>query len=64
MTGGVVSAGGPEEITRFTADPALTIAPAAGLSLITSPDGTVVLEALVILPTTSPALVIAAEAAA
>jgi hypothetical protein len=54
----------PDEITKLTEDPALTCVPAAGLSLITLPIGTVLLDALVVVPTISPAVVIAVVAAA
>jgi hypothetical protein len=54
----------PEEITKLTEDPALTCVPAAGLSLITLPIATVLLDALVVVPTTRPAPVMAVVAAA
>jgi hypothetical protein len=54
----------PVEITRFTADPETAEVPAPGFSLITSPDGTVGLAAVVTVPTTSPAPAIAELAAA
>ncbi|HLY16812.1 MAG TPA: hypothetical protein VKR61_06285 [Bryobacteraceae bacterium] len=54
----------PVEMTKLTADPPLTAVPAVGLSLITLPIGTVVLGALVTVPSTSPALVMADVAAA
>ena len=54
----------PEETTRFTAEPATTDVPAAGLSLITLPEGTVVLGAVVTVPTTNPAALMADVAAA
>ena len=44
--------------------PRITIVPATGLSLITLPDGTVLLAAIVTVPTTRPTLVIAVVAAA
>jgi hypothetical protein len=53
----------PVEITRLTADPPLTAVPAVGLSLITLPTGTVMLEALLVV-TVSPTLVMADAAAA
>src|SRR5690348_4574184 len=62
-TSGTGTCGGPLETTRSTALPTTTEVPAAGDSLITDPLGTVVLVALVIAPTTSPAPVIAAVAA-
>src|SRR5215831_711719 len=55
---------GPNEITRFTADPAATIVPPAGFWLITLPTGTVVLFDEVTVPTISPAPVIWVVAAA
>src|SRR5690242_6836742 len=54
----------PEEMTSATAVPGATDVPAAGVSLITLPDGIVVLRALVSAPTTKPAVVIAVDAAA
>jgi hypothetical protein len=63
-TFGTATVGGPVDTTRFTADPSVTEVPAAGFSLITSPEGTVLLEAVVTVPTTSPAPVIAVVAAA
>src|SRR5208283_2570926 len=54
----------PVEITRFTADPEATDVPAAGVSLITSPDGTVPEDCCVTVPTTKLAPVIAVVAAA
>src|ERR1700683_4178900 len=55
---------GPLDTTRFTADPVPTDVPATGLSLITLPAATVPLEAVVTVPTTRPAPVIAVVAAA
>jgi hypothetical protein len=49
---------------RFTADPVATLVPATGLSAMTLPEVTVELLALVIVPSTRPALVIAFVAAA
>src|SRR6185369_11325780 len=63
-TFGTATLGGPLETTRLTADPAFTCVPAAGLSLITLPAGTVLLAAVVTTPSTSPALVMAVVAAA
>src|SRR5947209_18171058 len=57
------SCAGPDETTRFTAEPLLTCVPAAGLELITVPEGTVLLDAVVTVPSTRPALVIALVAA-
>src|ERR1700688_3509219 len=52
------------ETTRLTTDPVDTDAPATGLSLITLPEGTVLLDIIVTVPTTRPALVMAVVAAA
>ena len=46
---------GPEETTRFTAEPGATELPAAGFSLITLPAATVLLDAVVTVPSTRPA---------
>jgi hypothetical protein len=51
------------ETTRFTAVPPLTSVPAVGLSLITLPDGTVLLYALLVV-TVNPAPVMVDVAAA
>src|SRR5262245_27783659 len=56
--------GGPSETTRFTALPGAACVPDAGDWLMTDPDGTVVLDCVVTVPTTRPALVIAVVAAA
>src|SRR5262249_56106788 len=61
---GTVTCGGPLDTTRFTALPVTACAPLAGDWLITDPFGTVVLEAVVTMPTMSPAFVIAVVAAA
>ena len=61
---GTATCPGPEETTSLTADPAFTSVPAAGLSLITLPEGAVLLGCVVTVPNTKPALVIAAVAAA
>src|SRR6185503_15184593 len=63
-TFGTETLGGPLDTTRLTADPAFTCVPAAGLSLITLPAGTVLLAAVVTTPSTNPALVMAVVAAA
>src|SRR6188508_3220743 len=63
-TVGTATCGGPDETTRFTALPTLTCVPAAGFELITEPAGTVALACVVIVPTVSPAPVIAEDAAA
>lgn len=55
---------GPVETTRLTAEPAATLLPAIGLWLMTLPEGTVLLDAVVTVPTVRPAPVIADEAAA
>src|SRR3954452_19894426 len=64
MTFGTATCGRPEETTSATAMPVATCVPATGDSLITEPAGTVVLEAVVTVPTTRFALVIAVVAAA
>src|SRR4051812_39283003 len=61
-TAGPLTAG-PLETTSAIAVPAATLAPAAGLSLITCPAGTVALLAFEIAPTVSPAPVMAVCAA-
>src|SRR6185503_4982153 len=60
---GVATSGSPLETTSETALPVATCVPAAGSWLITVPAGTVVLGALVIAPTVSPAVVITVIAA-
>src|SRR5580693_2359970 len=62
MVGG--ACGGPEETTRSTAEPTFTNVPAVGLSLITLPAATVLLDCVVTVPTVRPAPVIAVVAAA
>src|SRR5437016_12711840 len=59
-----VGGGAPLETTRLTAEPFATLVPAAGLSLITLPEATVVLDCLVTVPAVRPALVMALVAAA
>src|ERR1700719_4009393 len=61
---GPTDAGCEPDITRFIAEPRLAGAPAPGLSPMTLPPGTVLLKAVVIVPTVKPAPVIvdAAEA--
>src|SRR5437588_5782155 len=59
-----VGAGAPLETTRLTAEPFATLVPAAGLSLITLPEATVVLDCIVTVPAVRPALVRALVAAA
>src|SRR5882762_11669416 len=63
-TFGTATCPGPVDTTRFTADPTFTWVPAVGLSLITLPAGTVLLDAVVTVPSTNPALVMAVVAAA
>src|SRR6267142_2039214 len=63
-TFGVATCGGPDEMTSATALPVTTCVPATGFWLITAPDGTVVLDALVTGPTVRLAPVIALVAAA
>jgi hypothetical protein len=60
---GTVTGAGPDDTVRFTAEPASTLAPPGGLWLITSPEGTVELDAVVTVPTVRPAPVIAVDAA-
>src|SRR5262249_36425019 len=62
--GTTTSEPGPVDTTRFTALPVATCVPAAGDWLITDPLGTVGLAALVTVPRTRPAPVIAVVAAA
>src|ERR1700681_556266 len=63
-TSGTATSGGPDDMVSATALPRLTCVPATGLSLMTAPAATVVLDAVVIAPTVRPADVIAAIAAA
>src|SRR3954468_5162689 len=60
---GTATCGRPLETTRLTALPTLTCVPPAGDWLMTDPAGTVVLVAVVIVPTVSDAPVIAVLAA-
>src|SRR3954468_24492522 len=62
-TSGTATGAGPDEITSATELPVATCVPATGFWLITEPTGTVVLEAVVIVPTVNPADVIAVVAA-
>src|SRR5207237_3987394 len=55
---------GPLEATRLTAEPLATFVPAVGLSLITLPEATVLLDCCVTAPTVRPAPVMALVAAA
>src|SRR5205814_5938338 len=59
-----VGGGAPLETTRLTAAPLATLMPAAGLSLITLPEATVVLDCCVTVPAVRPAPVMALVAAA
>jgi hypothetical protein len=61
---GTATCAGPVETTKLTAEPEFTLVPALGLSLMTIPDATVELLAVVSVPTTSPAPVMAVVAAA
>src|SRR3954469_22878705 len=63
-TSGALTCGRPDETVSAIALPTTTSAPAAGDWLMTLPDGTVMLEAVVSVPTTSCAPVIAVVAAA
>src|SRR6185503_13201457 len=61
---GAATCGGPDETTIDTALLTATCVPAAGFWLITDPAGTVVLDAVVTVPSVSPAPAIADVAAA
>src|SRR5437868_6025120 len=61
---GTTTCGGPDETTRLTALVNRICVPAVGASLMTIPDGTVVLDAFVTVTSVRPALVIALVAAA
>ena len=63
-TFGTVTGAAPVLTARFTAEPDAAVAPASGLRLITLPEGTVELLAVLIVPTVNPAPVIALVAAA
>jgi hypothetical protein len=63
-TEGTVTIRGPEETTRLTALPAATGVPLVGFWLMTSPAATVVLDAVVTVPTVRPAFVKVVVAAA
>jgi len=54
----------PVETTRLTAEPLATLVPAGGLSLITLPEATVLLDCGVTVPMVRPAPVVALVAAA
>ena len=62
-TFGTATCAGPVDTTRFTAEPALTCVPAAGVSLMTFPAATVLLAAVVTMLSTNPAAVMAVSAA-
>src|SRR3954463_12064528 len=62
-TFGTATCGGPDETTSATALPTFTCVAAVGFWLITDPDRTVVLDAVVTVPTVRPAVVIADVAA-
>src|SRR3954469_21131080 len=64
VTSGTATCGSPEEITSATALPTTTSAPTAGFWLITEPDGTVMLDVVLIAPTVRPMLVSALDAVA
>src|SRR5215813_3151406 len=61
---GTATCGGPDDTTSATALFVATCVPAVGFWLITDPDGTVVLDAVVTVPTVNPAFVIEVVAAA
>src|SRR3954467_13545308 len=63
-TSGALTCGSPDEIVSAIALPTTTSALAAGFWLMTDPAGTVMLDAVAIVPTTSCAAVIAVVAAA
>src|SRR5205814_7223163 len=63
-TGTGAGGGAPLETTRSTAEPLATIVPAVGLSLMTLPEPTVVLDCCVTAPMVRPAPVMALVAAA
>src|SRR6476661_8711238 len=61
---GTETLAGPVDTTIFTADPTFTCVPAVGLSLITLPAATVLLDAVVTVASTRPAFVMDVVAAA
>src|SRR5205823_14859759 len=63
-TFGTAICAGPLETTRLTAEPLATLVPAVGLSLMTLPAATVLLDCIVTAPTVRPAPVMALAAAA
>lgn len=64
ITFGTGTGAAPVLTVRLTAEPAATLVPAAGFELITLPNATVALLAIVTVPTVRPAPVIAVSAAA
>src|SRR5437764_919309 len=63
-TFGTAICAGPLETTRLTGEPLATFVPAGGLSLMTLPEATVLLDCIVTAPTVRPAPVMALVAAA
>src|SRR5437660_6750840 len=63
-TGTGAGGGAPLETTKLTAEPLATIVPAVGLSLMTLPEATVLLDCCVTAPMVRPAPVMALVAAA
>src|SRR5947207_776693 len=63
-TFGTAICAGPLETTRLTGEPLATFVPAGGLSLMTLPEATVLLDCIVTAPTVRPAPVMALAAAA
>src|SRR3954452_17253323 len=61
---GTATYGSQDDTTRETALPTTTSVPAEGVWVMTDPDGTVMLEAVLIAPTVSPALVSVLDAIA
>src|SRR5207248_9483353 len=62
-TFGTAICAGPLETTRLTGEPLATFVPAGGLSLMTLPAATVLLDCIVTAPTVRPAPVMALVAA-
>src|SRR6188472_4052220 len=63
-TSGTATCDSPDDTARSTAPPGRTARPAAGVELITKPEGTVALATVVTAPTESPAAMIAPRATA
>jgi hypothetical protein len=63
-TFGTLTGAGPLETTSVTADPVATLVAAAGFSLMTLPEATVLLDWVVTVPTVNPAPVMAVLATA